>query len=298
MAPPITVILNCAAGTAEARAQELRDRLINVFRAHGAEARVSLVHSGAEILEVARCASQERFGVVVAAGGDGTISSVASVLARTGTPMGVLPLGTLNHFAKDLKIPLDIEEAARVILAGHTTEVDVGEVNGHIFVNNSSLGLYPAIVRERQRLQRMGRGKWPAFAWAAAQALRRYPFLFVRLHVEGIEITRRTPFVFIGNNEYNMEGFRIGSRDALNRGELSLYLTRQIGRAGLLLLSLNAILGLKSARSFDALKAQEFWIETPPRRMRIALDGEVVTIEPPLHYRVQPRALRVIVPSG
>jgi len=135
--------------------------------------------------QVAQAAAHENYDMIVAGGGDGTISLVASALIDSGKVLGVLPLGTLNHFAKDLRIPIDFEEAAQNLVSGSTVKVDVGEVNGRIFLNNSTLGLYPTLVREREKQQRLGWRKWPAFVWAAIAALRRYPFVSVRVSVDG-----------------------------------------------------------------------------------------------------------------
>ncbi|HYJ46776.1 MAG TPA: diacylglycerol kinase family protein, partial [Pyrinomonadaceae bacterium] len=223
-----------------------------------------------------------------------------SVLIDTDTPLGVLPLGTLNHFAKDLKIPLDLEGAARVLFEGQEIRVDVGEVNGRIFLNNSSLGLYPNIVRYREKQQeRLGRGKWPAFVWATLTMLKRYPFLNVRLSTDEQTLIRRAPFVFIGNNEYEMESFQIGARSCLDKGQLSLYVAHRTGRLGLLRLALRALFGgLRQEHDFDAMCTKEIWIETRrPKRLRVATDGEVSIMTTPLHYRVRPGALRVLVPE-
>jgi diacylglycerol kinase family enzyme len=211
----------------------------------------------------------------------------------------VLPLGTLNHFAKDLNIPLDLEGAARNLITGEAVKVDVGEVNERIFINNSSLGLYPSIVRRREKQQeRLGRGKWFAAAWATLEVFRRYPLFSVRLSADGQEFRRRTPFVFIGNNEYQMDTFNLGARSCLNAGQLSLHLTRDIGRWGLVRLAASALLGrLREAKDFDALCTKEVWIETRRTRLRVATDGEVTIMKSPLHYRVRPAALRVIVPK-
>ena len=113
----------------------------------------------------ARTASA-RASIVVAAGGDGTISSVAAAVIDSPAALGVLPLGTLNHFAKDLHIPLDLAGAIAVVAAGHVGHVDVGQVNERVFVNNSSIGIYPSIVEEREALRRRGHRKWPAMALA------------------------------------------------------------------------------------------------------------------------------------
>jgi diacylglycerol kinase family enzyme len=203
----------------------------------------------------------------------------------------------MNHVAKDLKIPLDLEGAVETIAAGRAARVDVGEVNGKIFLNNSSLGLYPRIIHEREKQQRLGWGKWPAYLWAALAVLRRYPFLDIRLGADGKELTGRTPFVFVGNNEYQMERFDVGGRACLDNGELSVYTTHGTGRLGLVRLALRALLGgLRQERDFLAFTTTDMWISTRHKRVRVALDGEVTIMEPPLHYHVRPGALRVLAP--
>ena len=212
----IAVIINAASGASDK--EEMGRRLEEIFAAQNIEAQVSLARTGAEVVELATRAAQSDAEIIVAGGGDGTINSVAAAVIDNNKTLGILPFGTMNHLAKDLHIPLDLEGAVNTILEGHVIHIDVGEVNGRIFVNNSSLGLYPNIVRERQKQQRLGWGKWPAFVWAALSVLRRYPFLSVRLSVDGKELLSRTPFVFIGNNEYEMESLNIGSRSCLDAG--------------------------------------------------------------------------------
>src|SRR5688572_26255591 len=196
----IEVIINAHSGTDEK--QDVQRRLNEAFVAHGIEARLSLADAGAKVVELAQRAARSDADIIVAGGGDGTINAVASAALESGKTLGLLPFGTMNHFAKDLHIPLDLDRAIQTIVAGNVINVDVGEVNGRIFVNNSSLGLYPSIVRERQKQERLGWGKWPAYVWAAFAVLRRYPFLDIRLNVDEKEFITRTPFVFIGNNEY------------------------------------------------------------------------------------------------
>ena len=120
--------------------------------------------------------------------------------------------------------------------------------------------------------------------------MRRYPFLEIRLNVEGEQLTLKTPFVFIGNNEYVMETLSIGGRARLDAGKLSLYVTNRMGRLGLIRLALRALFGgLRQEKDFLALHAEEIWLGTKHRRVRVALDGEVTVMEPPLHYRIHPR---------
>ena len=260
---------------------------------------ISVAENGEQIQAAVEQALAMQCAAVVAGGGDGTLNAVASKLVGRPIAFGVLPLGTLNHFAKDLGIPLDPSAALRSIGAAHTVDVDVGEVNGHFFLNNSSIGLYVDLVRDRERQQlRLGRGKWPAFFWAFLGALRRYPFLSVALTLNGHAFVHRTPLVFVGNNAYRTEGLQIGQRDGLQGGVLSVYVTDRAGRARLFALGLRALLGrLRQAGDFRAFFAPELRIDTAHRRLRVSTDGELRRLETPLHYRIHPRALRVIVPS-
>src|SRR6267143_4263041 len=161
----VKVIINIHSGLSDK--EEARRLLTEIFKAGGVESEVSLAKSGAEVARLARQAVHDKWTVIVAGGGDGTVNTVASQVIGTDKILGVVPLGTLNHFARDLKIPAELELAAQVFVSGRTIHVDVGEVNGRIFLNNSSLGLYPTIVSEREKKQRLGSGKWPAFVWAA-----------------------------------------------------------------------------------------------------------------------------------
>jgi diacylglycerol kinase family enzyme len=299
MSKGVEVIINAAAGGS---VDDERARAVEAaFASCGVRARVTVVRGGVDdVTEIAQRARSNGARAVVAGGGDGTVGSVAAALAGTDMPLGVLPLGTLNHFAKDLRIPLGLEEAARNICEGREVSVDVGEVNGQVFINNSSLGLYPRIVRRREKLQeREGSGKWSAFFRASLAVLRRYPFLDVRLEADGRRIVRKTPFVFVGNNEYRMESLQMGGRERLDAGCLSLYVAHRTGRLGLLRLAVSALFGrLRQAEDFDSLDAEEIWVETRrPKRLPVATDGEVNAMTTPLHYRVRAGALKVIVPK-
>ena len=292
------MIINGSAGRGhdDEQANSLREK----FAAHGMQACVTLASNGEQMTAAAKAALAEGLQIVVAGGGDGTINAVASVIAGTSVAFGVLPLGTLNHFAKDVGIPLQLDEAIATIASGARKKVDVGEVNDKIFLNNSSLGLYPDIVRDREKQQsRLGRGKWLAAVWATIGALRRYPFLSLRLTMDdGTDHARRTPFVFIGNNAYTMQGFNIGAREALDGGQLSLYVAQRPGRLALLRLGWSALCGrLAQERDFDVLRTEKMDIDTRHKRIRVATDGEVTVMLTPLRYRIRPGALSVIVPS-
>jgi diacylglycerol kinase family enzyme len=237
-------------------------------------------------------------GVIVAAGGDGTVSAVADVAVRTGATLGVLPLGTFNHFARDTGIPLDLTEAASIIRQGTIRTVDAGELNGRIFVNNASLGIYPRLVWERRAEQRRGRDKWSAFSIALAKTWWSYRTLTMRMVLDGVPLVRRSPFLFIGNGEYHVEGIDLGARPSLEAGRLSAYVAPECGRAELLAMPLRALAGrLSAGATFEAFTAREITVEPSHSRIGLALDGEIVVAQPPLHCRIRARALRVLAPS-
>jgi YegS/Rv2252/BmrU family lipid kinase len=291
----ISVITNQRAGSG--RAEQLLKQVGEGCRALGLDADVQAVQSGEQISDAAARAVRSGAGVVVAAGGDGTVSAVASCLVGTGIPLGVLPLGTLNHFAKDLSIPMEVDAALEVIARGSVREIDVAEVNGRVFINNSSLGLYPHIVRHRELQQQQGRSKWTALLTATLHVLQRDHPMWLQIEVDGRQMVRRTGFVFIGNNSYCMEGLEIGKRASLTSGCLSLSVTRTSHRLSLLRLALRALFGrLQEAEDFDLVEATTVTVRTRRGHVRVAADGEVTVMESPLHYRTLPAALRVLAP--
>lgn len=293
----VIVLLNAASGTGSAA--DAARTIERLFGEAGREARVELVESGDRLRVLAREAARGHPEAVVAGGGDGTISTVAEALAGTGIPLGVLPLGTLNHFAKDLGIPLELEQATAVILAGHITKVDVGEVSGHIFLNNSSIGVYPRLLRLRERYRERGRSKWIAACWAMLAVLRRHSFMAVRIVADGETIVRRTPFVFVGNNAYRMEGLSAGSRDSLTDGRLAVYIMNATGRRSLLWLAWSVLIGrARQIQELEMLSVLEAQVETRRAMLQVALDGEVLEERDPLAYRVRPAALAVFTPPA
>lgn len=255
--------------------------------------------NGSEISALARWAAQTEANVVVAGGGDGTLSEVASYLAGTEKLFGVLPLGTLNHFAKDLDIPLELGAAVDNIAAGNTVAIDVGEVNGRVFLNNSSIGLYPRVVAQREAQRKYGRSKWLALFSAVLRTLQQYAAFRVYVTADGKRFTRRTPILFVGNNEYQIEGRALGARHCLNRGRLCLYVLHHTGPWGLLKFAVRALFRRAwRIKDFDALHAREIDVELRRSKTRVAIDGELFTMESPLRYRIRQGALKVIVPAA
>jgi diacylglycerol kinase family enzyme len=207
----------------------------------------------------------------------------------------VLPLGTLNHFARDLGIPLELGEAAKVLATGGVRRVDVAEVNGHRFVNNSSVGFYPHVVRRRGRL-RSWLGKWLAMAWSVLEVLWRLPRMRLRLRADDVEAPVVTPFLFVGNNRYDAALLADRHREALDRGELRVYVARWAGRLAFMRVGLRWFLGRGRHEDLAELSARSVNVESRRSLLHVAADGEVLRLAPPLRYRIHPRALRVIAP--
>jgi len=293
-----SVLLNASAGSIAAPgASATVSRVREAFERVGVEAEILAIgHSS--LPAAARRAVASDADVVVLGGGDGTLGAGAAALLDSHKPLGILPLGSLNHFAKDVGIPLDLDQTVETIEKGYVTEVDVGEVNGRIFLNNSSIGLYPSAVAHREELRHgHGGGKWPAMLNACVEVVRRFPLLDVTLQVDDRVVALTTPFVFVGNNRYEMSLLSLGTRTSLQGGELSIYLTRNGGRMGLLRLAFRALLGrLEQDRDFQSVVLPEVEIRTRRRSLRVSLDGEVVQMASPMRYIIRPRALRVLAP--
>jgi diacylglycerol kinase family enzyme len=291
MRPQVTVLLNAHAGHAAVTADAIADALAGA----GVDPAIQRTE-GAHLQARVRDAVKDGSRVIVAAGGDGTVSTVASVLAGSEVALGVLPLGTLNHFAKDLGIPTDLDQASAVIAAAQTTRVDVGEVNGRMFVNNSGVGAYPHLVVERRRQRRT---RWVSEAIAAATVLREYPQLLVEVTGDGVDRIARTPFVFVGNNEYQLDGDDFGARPRLDRGMLHLCMAPGMGRLQFAGLVASALIGRLAARDrFEMICLPALAIRSNRSGLLVSLDGEVAVLDTPLKYRIRPGALRVIVPAA
>lgn len=290
----ICCIINSHSGTAGKVTPSL---LKEVFAKHGATPEIFELEEGKSISALVKDAIKKDFEVIVAGGGDGTVNAVASELVgQKNRKLGVLPLGTFNHFARDLGVPVELEDAVKCILAGRVKSVDVGEVNGQIFLNNSCLGLYPAMVRLRESLQKSGYRKFPALFRASFHILMRFPRLYLELHPEpGRTLRRNTPVLFIGNNAYDTRLTQLGKRASLDQGKLWLMMPTASTRWSLLVSLFGILLGREKPDDVLTFEGTDM-IVAGRRRLKVAIDGEVLRLRPPLNYRIRPKALRVIVP--
>ena len=289
------VILNQRSGSS-GQDDGVAPRVIDRLRASGFDASVLVVRSGAELHDAVRVAAEGDAELIVAGGGDGTICSVASALTGTGKVLGVLPLGTFNFFARRLNIPLELEPALEVLVSGKDASLHVGEVNGHVFLNNASIGLYPAVLQHRESTYRqLGRSRPAAYLSTALVLLQPPAFLNLRLTADGVPLSRRTPLLFVGANAAQLETFAIPGAGCIDRGRLAAYITRPLGALGLSRLAVRAFFrGLYGAQELEVVCAHELHVEMRPRRIRVAIDGEIRVLATPLTFRWRSQPLRVI----
>ena len=289
MSDPVPAFLNPAAGAATAAARVLAADARFVLR------RVAGAHLADEIRRQLRGGARR----ILVAGGDGTLATAAGALLHSSAELALLPAGTLNHFAGSLGVPAGLHEALEVAAGSATRRVDVGMVNGHPFLNTSSLGAYVALVRRRERL-RPRLGYRLSAAVAAAAVLLRLPGFSLSLEVDGREETYRTPLLFVGVGERDLAlpgfGRRVGGG-----GVLHVVVVPGGGRARLLALAMaTAASGIgRVARTphVDSFLVRRCRVDLPRRAAHVALDGELVALRSPLRYRILPGALTVVAPS-
>jgi diacylglycerol kinase family enzyme len=293
----VSVLLNRDGG-ALAADPALADRVGEALKSAGLDAEVELL-SGGDCAVRCRAIAERKDPLLIVGGGDGTISAAASALAGTETLLGILPLGTLNHFARDLAIPTELDEAARVIAAGKDRRVDIGEMSGRVFINNSAIGLYPLMVIDRDlQRKRLGRSKRLAMIVASLRTLVRFNHHRLTLTVND-ERTGRvdTPLLFVGNNDYRVDIGAPGQRERLDRGELCVLVLRKKTRRGMIAASIRAFFGRSRPDDMVRLEGVErLRVSAPRPQLAVSLDGEVLRAEPPLEYQIRKRALRVIAP--
>ncbi|MEO7240879.1 MAG: diacylglycerol kinase family protein, partial [Sphingomicrobium sp.] len=221
----------------DATSTKIRDSLA----AAGIDAELELIE-GQDIAERAAAIAKRGDQLLIVGGGDGSQSAAAGALAGTDTALGILPLGTLNHLARDLGIPAELDGAAAVIATGHRRRIDVAELNGRVFINNSAIGLYPLMVLDRETQQkRLGRSKRLALLVASARTLLRFHHQRLALTAAEGQASVDTPLLFVGNNDYRIAFPAAGQRDRLDDGALCVLVLRKSTRAGFVAAALRAL---------------------------------------------------------
>lgn len=280
--------------------EEAKAHIARISAEFGVPAQIIVTRKGDNISQLAARALGDGRHPVAAGGGDGTVNAVAGVLAGTAVALGVLPMGTLNHFAKDAGVPRDLEAAVRNVFAGAVNSVDVGEVNGRVFVNNSGLGFYPHFVRIREDQERHGYVKRTAFVLALRAMVRRYLRLRLKVHMDRAEALEHvTPFLFVGNNRYQTAGLEIGTRSRLDSGLLWVCTAPHAADRNVVVVrvAVRTLLGRETEAALNTLEVKEISIEPGTPRVNVSVDGEVTIMNAPLNYRIRPLALRVVAPG-
>ena len=266
-----------------------------------AKAGLEVVEFGEELELSAFIAAKRNAGtkLFVAAGGDGSLLAVGQALVGTGAVLGVIPLGSLNHFARDLKIPLTWSDALEVAMSGRVRVVDVGKVNDRYFLNNVFLGIYAKISEGRERY-RSEMGKWRAYFESVKLALRHFPDVELELEsAEGSERVRTQMFtVSVGLDDLSTFGL-LAPRMALKAGTLHVYWLPFLTRRAFVLATARYVLGLAPTfGDFRSLASTRLRLHSPRRRIHVVMDGELVWLRPPIEFAIVPSALRVMTPES
>ena len=290
----VRVVINRGGGSF---GEDVAEKLAPIFAANGIDAKILAVDPGELGRHCEAAAEAADVDALVAAGGDGTIGTAAAAVAGTDMPLGVIPLGTLNHFAKDAGIPLDLEAAVAVIAGGRTRQVDVAEVNGRIFINNSAVGLYPELVREREAQQKhLGRSKKMAMLSAGFRAFWRFRKKRLVIRIAGRAEPIETPLLFVGNNRYQMTPLALGKRERIDEGKLCIYAPLARSPLHFLWVAIRAVLGREREQAdFVTLDAESAEIGSIRKTLPVATDGEANLMEAPLRYRIKAGALKLLV---
>lgn len=295
---PLAIVFNPRSGRHD------RDELPDALRALARPHRLFTIGRAlpaARAVAAAAATAREQRGVLVAAGGDGTINAVAQAALDADLPFGVIPRGTFNYFGRMHELPLEADEAIRVIAAGRVRRVQVGLVNDRVFLVNGSVGLYPTLLEDRERFKReYGRTRFVALCAGFATLLREQRQMMLRFDDGDGVRTRATSTVFVGNNRLQLDEVGVPEADAVTRGRLAVICIRPASRAAMIGLALRGALGrLADADHADTFPVRRLDVE-PARlhlpQVKVATDGEMRWMRWPLVFRVAPRALRLIAP--
>lgn len=295
--PDICVILN--PGSGKKKDGDVRRRIEDALARHPGRFALRTVAKGRELPAEVERAAKDGFATLVAAGGDGTIGAVAAAAHRHDLVLGVLPMGTFNYFARGLSLPEEIEEAVDLIAAGTTRTLSIGEVNGKVFLNNASLGLYPAILQQREgTYRRWGRSRLAAHWSLLKTFLRFHRPLTMRVTVDGETVGKRTPLAFVARSDYQLELFGLDGAEDVRAGRFAMFLAPDTTRLGLLFFAIRlAWRSMERGRDFEFYSGEDIVIETRSKRRLVARDGERERMRSPFRFRVLKDALKVIAPT-
>ncbi|NVO24599.1 diacylglycerol/lipid kinase family protein [Donghicola mangrovi] len=295
----VCVVLNPRSGKKDTK-PETPDLCGMIQQSLGGNCEIKQVSRDASPTQLANQAIKEGYSTVIAAGGDGTIAGVATALMETDVVMGVLPMGTFNYFSRGLGLPETIPEAVSALGQSSVQTMHIGDINGRIFLNNASLGIYPTILRERESLyKKWGRNRITAY-WSVLLGLAglKRPY-HLKITVDGETFEKKTALAFVANSAYQLEAFSLEGAEAVRDGELALYLTNATRWGELARHSMNLIRGgAIHGREFQLVTGQTITIEAARKNtMLIARDGEKERMTAPFKFTLRRNALNVLVPD-
>ncbi len=302
---PLSIVFNAASGRPDAH--EKSQLIARLLDEAGRRHHIQLLKKGADIPAEARRAVAQAVaqgGAVVAAGGDGTINAVAQAAHEAGCPLGVLPQGTFNYFSRTHRIPADTTEATHALLNATVQPVQVGLVNERLFLVNASLGLYPNMLEDREHFKnRFGRHRVVALGAAVVTALRAHQRLRLRIQWgEGVRDVRSSS-LFVGNNRLQLQQVGLPEATAVESGQVAAVMLKPVGPLALLRLLLQGAMGtLGDDERVESFQFQRMtvapWLPYGTRRVKVATDGEVSFMRPPLEFRVSPKPLYLLKPTA
>ena len=300
---PLSIIYNKNSGFHAANKEAVYEELVQVLSSHGYE--IQSFELGQDVSfdalmdkVLARHQQQQEVGVVVAAGGDGTLNAVAQRLMHTNIPMGILPLGTFNYVARVLNIPLDLIQAANIIAKGQNREVHVAQLNDHIYLNNASLGLYPLFIQKREFYnQKFGRFPLHAYTSGLDVLIRDRKELKLEIEVDHHIYPVKTPLIFFGNNQLQLADLNLKIAKDAAQGKVAGVVVAKSDKRTLFKLLWQLMRGnIEKAPDVYSFAAEQVTIHTKRNKITVAIDGEIVEMKPPLQISVKKNALNIRVP--
>ena len=298
---PLFIVLNASSGRHDG--ETVRQTIERVLTQAGRTFTLLEAGKGSELADKTRIALEQarrHQGAVIAAGGDGTLNAVSNAVLGSDVPFGILPQGTFNYFGRRYGIPQNTEHACRCLLDAIIEPVQVGLLNGQVFLVNASLGLYPALLEDREAWkQRYGRSRLVAFWAALATLLRAHRQFSVQLETAGQLKRFRTQTIVVGNNALQLEHVGIAQREALDNGNLVAMTARPMGTLalyGLLLRGLLSRLGDAEQVSSFGFRQMRVRLGKRGRRVKVAMDGEISWMHSPLLFQVAGHRLPLLVP--
>ncbi|OTG65474.1 diacylglycerol/lipid kinase family protein [Acinetobacter silvestris] len=300
---PLSMVYNEKSGFHTYKSAEIYEQLMNIWTAQGFDIQIFDIRSEAniEVLMQKILKRHQQYndqGVIVAAGGDGTLNAVASQLLHQTIPMGILPLGTFNYVARALNIPLDILDAAKVMGTGEPRSSHIATINDQIYLNNASLGLYPLFIKKREAYNRkFGRLLLNAYTSGLDVLIRDRKELKLEVEVDGKKYPVKTLLIFFGNNQLQLSEIKLRIAKCVENGQVAGVVIAKGDKLTLFKTLVQTIRGqLEKASDVYSFSADQVNVYSEKSKLTVAIDGEIVEMTPPLNIHVEKNALNIMVP--